>query len=125
MTKQPTTRFSISTWVRTVSSALAAVVLAILVVQMAVPTRLAAADVLTESQEFGESGEPIEESETDGEQVLLSSSSFQTVRSRQSAARLFLSQSVGNCPRCAPTWAISRAANELRNRNGIGGPLRC
>lgn len=125
MLKKSTTRCSIESWVRTLSSGMGAMILAILIVAMAVPLRLAATELANESQEFSEDGEPTEESETDGEQVLFTGPGSQTVRARQLGIRFVSPAAVANSLRCAPSRTTSGVANELQQRNGIGGPLRC
>jgi hypothetical protein len=92
---------------------------------MAIPLRLTTVDLVNVSEEFAEDGEPTEESETDGEQVLFASSGSQAVRSRQPSVRLPSADTALNGLRSASSRAISHVANELQQRNGIGGPLRC
>jgi len=98
--------------------------LAVLIVQIAVPSRVATASVGNESQEFAEDGEPTEESETDGEQILFAMSGAQSVRSRQPGVRFVAPRATGNARRRAANWTTCIAA-EMQQRNGIGGPLRC
>lgn len=112
-------------WIRWLQAVLVAILLATLIVQMAVPLRLVAADLSSESQEFEEESEPAEESETDGEQGLFAFTGPQTTRARQPGGRFMGSSLAAKGPRSAARGPLASDLNDLRRRNGIGGPLRC
>jgi hypothetical protein len=99
-------------------------VLAIVAVQIAVPPRLAAADLASNFQNCEEDGEPTEETESDGEEALFEFRDAQELRQSRSELdqKLIEKRTSSNtrCHRSAPSDCSERA-----NRNGIGGPLRC
>jgi hypothetical protein len=100
------------------------IVLSIVAVQIAVPPRLAAADLASTFQNCEEDGEPAEESESDGEEVLFEFRHAQELRQSRSEFNQQLlekrTSSNAHCRRPTPPANGDRA-----NRNGIGGPLRC
>jgi hypothetical protein len=99
-------------------------VLAVIAVQIAVPPRLAAADLVSNCQSSEEDGEPAEESESDGEEALFEFRITQDLRQSRSELdqKLLEKRSSKNahCRRPSPSYCGERA-----NRNGLGGPLRC
>jgi hypothetical protein len=125
MSVKSTTRCGIKSWARAVSSAIGAILLAVLIIQMAVPLRVGAADVANESEEFTEDGEPTEESEPDGEQTLFEAAGVQAVRTRQPGVRLVSPDATAVGRPRARGLACLIIATEMQRRNGIGGPLRC
>lgn len=91
---------------------------------MAVPLRVAAVDLSSTYQEFEEDSEPTEESESDGEQMLFEFCGPQSLRNGQSGTKLFERLPSRTSPD-SRRLATPSLFGALRERNGIGGPLRC